>query len=297
MSPRTIPILLFILCVAGCCKCPGPPVGYWGPIDPLPVVVQKINQNNSALPTLYAHHYLEANIHDPKTGKDHFINSNGDVFVLKPRDLLLRAKHDPIGEVFQIGSTDDRYWMSIFVEQDTMWWGWHRNSDKPCAGKMSIRPDLVGEVLGISELTPNLLDVPAVTMRFNNDYDVYMLVWNAKDTTHWYAQKEVWYDRQTCLPRKVLLFDKDGRIVLRANLSEHGPVEVPGRAREAWPKIATYYELFFPETKSNMTIRLSDMSLTTKNGNPKPGMIRFPEDPPVKTIIQIDQDCDQPTSK
>lgn len=272
--------------------------GYYGPTQPLSEVVAAVNENNAAIPTLYARiDRLEANIVDPKTNKTHFVNASGDIFVRKPKDLLLRAKKDPIGEVFELGSVEDRYWMTVFVEQDTMWWGWHRNSGKPCVRNMPIRPDLVGEVLGITELDTDLLHIPAVTMRFNNDLDVYMLVWNVKGTGHWYAEKEVWYDRKTLLPRKVLLFDQNGRIVLRADLANPMPIQVPNRPSERWPKMATYYDLFFPETKSRMTIQLGELALTTRNGNPKPGTIRFPEEPPVKSIIQIDQDCDQQNSK
>jgi len=50
-------------------------------------------------------------------------------------------------------------------------------------------------------------------------------VWNVRVPDRYVAQKEVWYDRKTKLPIKVLLFDPNGRVVLRADLSKHKPVQ------------------------------------------------------------------------
>lgn len=282
---------LLVLLLGGCAGRPARPVGYYGPTLPITALLAQVNANNQAIPTLFARHYIEADIVDPKTKKSRFVNTGGDLFVHKPRELLLRGKKDVAGEVFQLGSTPERYWMSVFVDEDTMWWGYYRNIGKPCAQDMPIRPDAVGEVLGIGDIGADLLDTPIPTLRFNNDLDVYMLVWNAKLPDRWFAEKEIWYDRATLRPRKVLLFDRDGRVILRANLSEHRQVEVPGKPRENWPWMATRYELYFPETRSTMTMKLSDMALTSRTGQPKAGMIRFPEEPDVAKVIQIDADC------
>ena len=63
-------------------------------------------------------------------------------------------------------------------------------------------------------------------MRFNNDADAYMFLWNVKLPDRWAVQKEIWYDRATLLPKLVLLFDENGRVVLRAYLSNYKSVEV-----------------------------------------------------------------------
>jgi hypothetical protein len=277
------------------CKCPEcpRPRPYDGPIEDMRTVIGRINENNRQIPTLYAQHYLEANIVDPKTGKKQFINSGGDLFVLKPRDLLLRGKKDPVGLIFEMGSTADRYWFTAYADQDTQWWGHHKNAGKPCVREMPVRPDLVGEVLGIGEVAANLLESPAPTMRFNNDWDCYMITWASRGQDQWYAEREIWYDRATFLPRNVILFDRKGAVILRAHLTEHKAIESAGGTDGKRPMIATNYDLYFPQTKSTMTIRLTDVALSTKNGNPKPGTIRFPEDPGVQHVIQIDEDCDK----
>ena len=285
-----LPCLLLIT-IAACTPQVQTPGGYYGPTLTMPAVLAEIEQHNALLPSLYARHYLEANIYNPDRKRYNFINTGGDIFVLKPNDLLLRGRKDIVGTVFEIGSTQEQYWMSVFEGEDTMWWGWHRNAGKPCVKGMPIRPDALGEVLGIGPIDTSLKRPPVPTMQFNNDLDLYMVTWAAEAPDHWYAEKEIWYARKTLLPVKVLLFDRNGRVVLRANLSQHQAVAMEGAARP--PMVATYYDLFFPETKSTMTIRLSDLALRARTGQPKPGMIRFPDDPGVSKVIQIDADCEK----
>lgn len=265
------------------------------PVLTLPQLVTEINRNNAALQTLYAQHSFEGDFTDPRTKKSRFLNGSGDLFMLKPRDFLFRAKHDPLGEVFRMGSDQERFWFIVKEGDEGMWWGHHRNAGKPCMREMPVRPDLVGEVLGIMDVPTDLVHPPFPTIRYNSDSKAYMLVWNAPLPDRWYAQKEIWYDQRTLRPTLVLLFDRDGKIVLRAYLAQHKQVEAEGRPREQWPWVATNYRLFFPETRSKMTINLSDVALRTRTGQPRPGMIRFPEevDVPDDKVVQIDVDCEK----
>ena len=272
---------------------------YTGPTLPLDQLVARINQNNQDLPSLFARHTLEANIvHE---GKTRFVNADGDLFVRKPRELYLRARKGPITKVFELGSTPELFWFTEYVDENTKWWGRYVNVGKPCAKEMPVRPDLFGEVLGVNDLDPNLLNEPLPTLQYNNDLDVYMLSWHARvrpgvsGPERFATEKQVFYDRATLLPRKVLLFDVNGRVVLRANLSDHAPVEVEGRPREQWPRVATHYDLLFPDTGSTMNVRLTDVSLRTGNGQPREGMISTiasRTDADVNQEIQIDADCE-----
>ena len=98
----------------------------------------------------------------------------------------------------------------------------------------------------MSTINTNFNDLPAPTMRFNNDMDMYMLVWNAKLPDRWVAQREVWYDRKTRQPRFVFLFDLDGRVVLRGQLGRFRQIEVPDLPAAQWPWTPTDYRLYFP---------------------------------------------------
>ena len=291
-GPLHIGLLLLGL-FAGCAARPEPIKVYTGPTLPLEQLITRINQNNKPLPTLFARHNVEANINHK--GKTRFVNADGDLFVRKPRELYLRAKKGALTNVFEMGSTPEMFWFTQYVDESTRWWGRHRNVGKPCADEMPVRPDLFGEVLGINDQDENLLNEPVPTVQYNNDLDVYMISWHARGPDRWWTEKQVYFDRATLLPRKVLLFDRNGRVVLRANLSNHQAVQVEGIPREQWPKIATIYQLLFPDTGSTMDVRLSDMALRTDTGQPAEGMISARasrEDPEVNQEIQIDADCD-----
>lgn len=285
-------VVLAALC-GGCRPTARAPEGYFGPTETLAEVVRRINSNNQAIPTLFARHYTEANIVDARSGRTTFVNAGGELLVRKPRELLMRGRKDVAGTIFEIGSTADRYWLTILAGEEGHWWGWHRNAERLTGSELPLRPDLLGEVLGIGEINPALTEPPVPVMRFNNDVDAYMLVWNAPLPDRWYAQKEIWYDRRTLLPRKVLLFDRDGRVVVRADLSDHRQVAT-GAAAGARPWMAGTLDLFFPGSGSTMRVVLSDMALTSRTGHPREGTIRYPQPPPVPDdrIIQIDRHCE-----
>ena len=105
--------------------------------------------------------------------------------------------------------------------------------------------------------------------------------------------KEIWYDRQTLMPKRVLLFDAGGRVVMWARLSNYERVETPRTDRDDWPWMATRYELFFPYTGTTMSFDLSDMSLSYK-GFPNAASYRMPDPSLLSSsgvrVIQIDEE-------
>jgi hypothetical protein len=290
---RGIPLLAILFFAASCAHTPKKQEGYWGPTEPMNRVVAQVNANNLAVPTLYARQEIQADLYDKSRNKSFYVNSSGDVFMRKPRELLLRGRHDLAGKIFEIGSTEEVFWFTVYGNQEERYWGHYRNIGKPCMEEMPVRPDLIGEVLGITEISTNFLEPPFPTMRFNHDADAYMLIWNARLPTQFYAQKEIWYDRKSYLPLKVILYDFNGRVLVRANLTNHRPVEVANVAQDKWPRIATRYDLLFPQTKSTMILKLSDMALVSKSGHPRAGTIVFKDDPEVSKVIAVDEACEK----
>lgn len=267
---------------------------YNGPTLSMYEVVQRINANNSRLPTLWASQDMEASIVDEKGDRHHEILS-GNLLYRAGRDLLIIATKAPVGRVFELGSNSDVYWMSIKVGPDTAWWGHYANLGKPCSQSIPVRPDLIAQVLGVSTINQDFNQLPAPTMRFNNDADAYMFVWNGKLPDRWVAVKEVWYDRQTLLPRLVLLFDANGRIVLRAYLERHRKVKIPDTPEAQWPSVATSYRLYFPDSGSKLSMQLTDVALTHGEGSrqvPNDRSFRFdPERTHTSKVIQLDEAC------
>jgi hypothetical protein len=286
-----IPFAIFILYGCGP-KQPEKKAPYIGPTESIYDVVEAVNKNNRRLPTLWANvSEMDASIVDD-SGKRHDEVLSGGLLYRAPREVLLKGSKDVVGEVVQIGSNTDTYWLTAKSPgPDTAWWGRYKYLGSPCVKPIPIRPDLVLEVLGISTINEDFNALPAPVMRFNNDADAYMLTWNSKLPDRWVAVKEVWYDRQTKRPMLVLLFDVDGRVLLRAKLSQHKPVELPDGDKATWPTVATRYELFFPDSGSKLRLQLDDVKLSRK-GAPNDASFRFsPQRAGVAKVIQLDEDC------
>jgi len=276
------------ICVGGC-RAPREQriAGYFGPTEPLAQVVAKINSNNSLIPTVWAKGYFEATIVDDKNRRQ-FVNGDAIILHRKPSEFRMVGRKDVAGQIFELGATAERYWMIVRPEADTMWWGEFAHLAHADPRLIPIRPDLLMQVLAVGQIDPDLLKTPAPVMRFNNDADAYMLVWVDRGADRYIAQREVWYDRQTMQPRLVLLFDSDGRIVLRAYLSRHQPVDI-GPVAANPPTMATQFDLLFPGTGSKLSLTLNEVKLTS-NGVPKEGTIRFPgENAGVSNVIRVDE--------
>jgi hypothetical protein len=265
---------------------------YLGPTEPINEVVHAINANNNRLPSLWSKGYFEADIMD--RGTRHFVNGDITQLYRQPNELRLVATKDIAGRIFEVGNNRQRYWLTVKGDVDTMWWGRYDENGMTDADtrQMPIPPQLLLEVLGIGPIDPDLTRQPFPVMRFNNDTDAYMFVWNVRVPDRFVAQREVWYDRQTKLPVKVLLFDPNGRVVLRADLAKHAPVEVEGAPKNEWPKVATIYRLFFPDTGTTMRFELRDVALS-HGGAPNDKSFAFPSEPGVGHVVQVDQQANR----
>lgn len=274
------------LCAAcGCRPTRQPEVaGYFGPTETLVDVVEAVNANNRQIPTLWAKGYFEATIVDDRKRKQ-FVNGDAILLLRKPHEFKLVGRKDVAGQVFELGTTDNEYWMVVRPEADTLWWGAYDRLADADPSLIPVRPDLLMQVLAVGDLPSDLSRDPAPVLRFNNDADAYMIVWVVRTPSRLIAQREVWYDRQTKRPKLVLLFDENGRIVVRAYLSDHRPV---GQAGDA-PTVAARYQLFFPESGARLELTLNDIRLSS-NGVPRDGSIRFPGDGAgVSNIVRVDE--------
>jgi hypothetical protein len=292
-NARLVILATALIPVAGCVGRRVPKPGIWdnGPTLPMLEVVQRVNQNNQQLPTVWASHGYKATVVDDRK-KTRTFTGDGALLYRGPRQMRLTGNVLGVGNVFEVGTGDERFWLKLgFDEGSTMWWGNYRNLGKPCAETIPLRPDLVVEVLGVGVINTDFSALPAPTMRFNHERGVYMFVWNAPMPDRWVALKEVWYDRRTLRPTLVMLYDENGRVLVRAELRNHRPVEVEGTPRDRWPVIAGEYRLYFPENEARMEIDLREVMLN-KRGYPPRGMA-FP-DPrrAAERVIQIDAACE-----
>lgn len=285
--------LVGAMAIAGCSHQKKGPPPYTGEIDQIETVVAKINENNSQLNTLWMEHKYDATLIDDN-GKKTSLWGDGYLLYRSPQDLLFTGDI-PTGRIFEIGSNGYRYWFRVPAPQvDTMWWGLYENLGKPCVKDMPIRPDLILAVLGVSSIQTDLTQMPAPVMRFNHDRDCYMITWVTRGDDKLIATKEIWYDRKTLHPINVLLFDRDGRVLLRAYLSGFQPVEIEKAAKESWPVVARKFELFFPLSGSKMTIDIRRAMKQMRKGravSPNDAAFQFPDPPGVSKVIQLDEGC------
>jgi hypothetical protein len=209
--------------------------------------------------------------------------------------LRVLATKVGLGTVIDLGSNDRRYWCLVKPEVNTMWIG---DYTQPVSARtdMPIRPDLILDVLGISDIDQNLLAAPLPVMKFNHEADAYMITWHRRLPDRLAAEKEIWYDRQTKLPTHVSLFDEFGRTVLLASLSSHQPVQVSDLPRNQWPQLAMSYHLYFPESDATMEFNL-ETAWDTHAGFPKDISFRMP--PPknaAEHVIDLNEPSDSPAT-
>jgi hypothetical protein len=267
------------VCVAcslwGCSTNVPTPKGYFGPTLNMGEVVAQINRNNDQIPTLWARHEFDATVVDPDTHKSQYVNGYGNILYKSADSLRLTAKKE-VTDLFDMGTNGENYWLRVVPGQDTYWYGNFSDENAAAEAHMPLQPDLILEVLGIRPIDSALAQPPVPVMRFNNDADAYMLVWQSRVGDHWAAQKEIWYDRATLHPILVLLFDPNGRVELRAWLSNFKTIRVTDESADQWPSIATSFRLFFPETGTKMSFDLRDIELS-HNGFPKAVSFRMPD--------------------
>lgn len=279
---------------AGCGrpKVSKPTPGWYGPTQSISEVVTRLNANNERLRTLYLRHEFGAELVEEPGRKPTKISGVGVIMYRAPDELIMTGSEVGIGKIFEIGCNPTDYWLAVPQSRvDTVWYGQMRHLGKPCVKEIPIRPDLLMEVLGVFEIDPNLARFPAPVMRFNSEQDAYVFTWVMPQVDRFIAVKEVWYDRQTMRPRRVVLFGAEGRVLLSAELSEHRPVEVPGAPPGQRPTVPGKYDLFFPDTQSRMAIRIEDAYLQRDD---RPGTIPFrrPNPDNFAKAFQLDEACD-----
>ncbi|MDB5328018.1 MAG: putative lipoprotein, partial [Phycisphaerales bacterium] len=275
--------IVALIGITGCVPKPLLRPAYYGPTDSLPTLVDKLNARNDRITTLWAKGTFSADLIDPQT-KDH-TGGDGDLNLLFSKPGKLRLAGKAFGtRLFDIGSNDEQYWM-VLPQQDTMYVGTHAAIANGGASKLPIRPDLLVEVLGVTPLQTDLLKEPAPTLRFNNDQDCYMVTWQVLMRDRFAVQKEVWYDRQSLQPRLVLLFDANGRVVLRAYPSQ--PMKVDGY--DPLLELPTTYDLLFPDTGSTFVIRLRELE-HDRDGAPNAATFAYPGDrAKVSKVVNLDR--------
>jgi outer membrane lipoprotein-sorting protein len=285
MFPHTRPILLIValLTACGCRPAPPPPKSnYYGQIDTLDTVLARLRANNAAVKTLWSRHDFSASF--VVDGHRRSVSGDGALLHRKPTDLRFTGNEPIAGPIFELACNKDVFWVKIIPETDTMWTGALANIGKPGCKDVPFRPDLLAEVLAIDDIpdTEDPLEKPV--LHFDHEADAYVLSFVTMTESQLLLHKELMVDRKTLQPVRVRLYEPSGRMVLSADLSQPTPI------KGSTAIIASEYRLFFPSTEATMLVRLRDIS-TRRNSLPNDASFRFPSQPGVGRVIQVDADC------
>ena len=115
---RGVVLIALLVFASSCGHKPPPQQGCWEPTVSMSELVAHINANTRGIPTLYARQEIQADLYDKSRNKSFYVNSSGYVYLRKPRELLLQGKHDLAGKIFEIGSTDEIFWFTIYGKQE-----------------------------------------------------------------------------------------------------------------------------------------------------------------------------------
>lgn len=233
----------------------------------MPEVVSRINANNQKIPSLWATLNYSVTINDH--GQVHTVSSDDGVLLYqRPSHFRLVGKKEFVGTVFDLGTNGQEFWLEVVPGTNRMWWGTYADLERMPLAELPIpiRPQDVLEVLGVGTIDTNFLAQPVSVMRYDNPADAYVFLFAYSGRDRWVALKEVWYDRTALRPRRVVLYDPDGRPVVAAQLSHDVRVQVPGEDPAGWPVMAGNFELFFPDSGSRMEFTLKDVRLYKQQG-------------------------------
>lgn len=285
-----LPVCRILLCAllasasAGCRPQPRvqPPPIYTGPTLPLDELLAAINANNARINTVNASGTFL--LTTPEEGE---INGQLSLIYTKPEKLRIFLDKDAIGRVADLGTDGNRFWMVVKGKNSTTW---HGTNFGPAESNpnVPVPPQLLADVLGVATLNLDLLAQPVPTMRFNPDYGCYMLTWHQPLKDRWVTLREVWYDVETLEPERIWLFDRNGRVLLRARLSRFEPMTLKNNDPNG-PRMARGFELFLPETQTKFVFNL-DSVREERRGLPSAASYRFnPQSQDTQRIINLDE--------
>lgn len=223
-----------------------------------------------------------------RNGKSHKYNLNGTLLYRKPRELRVDLRPSIGDQVMQIGSNADTFWIWVEPELQMMRWGKHEHAGKPCAGRMSIRPDQLAASLGLQRLTVNEPGLTGPAPQAAKDYDKLVYMREYADR-RFMIEREIYVERVPPFMIRVMRFiDARGQETMRANLSDYK------RVWENGPLVPHTMVFDWPQDGGRLTLEAGNLGKPTGAVNPRafimPDERRLPRS--IQDIRQVDADCD-----
>ena len=239
-------------------------------------LIDEHNRNAAKVPSLWAVAHVEIRTADGKR----YALSESRLLLRKrpegPQDFMLRGRE--IGREFfrlgiDAGSEECYFWLNAARDgaEGNGFARWARIDDlnRPGFETFPIDPTQLLNVLGImawhvtGDRTSQLVYTP---MTDPCVYDLFLMS-SSPHAGRPYPQWRVWLDRRdpTHPPKRVWLYDRQGRCVLAATLSRHEKIETK-HAKETWPVMPTDILMRWPMSKNFRSVRIRLSQPTTEGG-------------------------------
>ncbi len=175
-----------------------------------------------------------------------FPNSGATLNFRAPQCLRFSVK-GLTGTVAEFGSNDERYWIWIEPEIRTLWWGtWAASDGTPST--IPIPPELMLEALLLRPIPTVGVGGRPVLRRDGGRYS--LVYWTAGGSSGARMREYVLDPKSGFFPKEIIDRAQDGRILMRAKLSNYRPV---GKGGPCTPR---RYDVRWPENDARMTFRI-----------------------------------------
>lgn len=273
---------LALLALTGCPPRKAVPVeGPPPPARPLAEQVATVNANIAGITHTLSGGGINvtARIHDE--GKEHRYDLDGKIRFLPPRFLYFDLSHFGVaGSIMRIGSNDQEFWAWVKPEQNKLWYGRWADLHPADTGNIPLSPDMILAAMGLSPLPSPDMALAGPEARVDSRY--YKLRYYAGGQHGLWLEREYWLDRYPpFLPRVVVFYKPDHRILMRATLDDYRPVDdstvyVARDIQMTWPKDRDSLRVRFGKLKFDPSITARSAAFFSPQRNPR--LVPIPPD-------------------
>lgn len=245
--------------------------------------VGHVNANNLQINQFRSKHVNLIIKFKDQDGHNHRYDLSGASLIYqRPMDLYLSANHLG-GRAMLIGSNQNRYWLGIVPQENTLWWGLWANSGRECSGRLYIELDKLLEALGVG-----LLAVPddnffGPMLQVRKDANVLVYgAWDRDLQQHYIAREIHLQRRKPFLIKQIVYYNRQGHKTLTMTLGRYRHLGADG------PQLAHHLEMIWPDQEGKFTADLSWVKMDTALS---PRTFDFPDITAYDNVHQIDADC------
>lgn len=210
--------------------------------------LQRVNSNLQRIdrPVQYKA-FLSFKFRDADGKTRQFVGNDASLVYSPPRGLIVDVR-SPIGVVAQFGSNDERYWVWVEPELETLWWGSWRNAGRVDTRRLPVQPQDLFDALLLRPLPLALDGNLQPLLRVDAEQqDFRLLFYRLASNRQPAGLREIRLDPQPpYMPLEIIDRNADGAVLMHAMLSNYADVEGGG------PPAPRKYVVFWPQNGAEM---------------------------------------------